>query len=207
MQEIISEIINSIEALTILEVLGLILGIMSSILLIKNSISTWPVGIAFVVVSIIVLWNFQLYGDVINNAVFFVLYCYAWYEWLYGKNEEAPEYPITRSSTSQSFVNVGIVIIGTFIFAQFLFWLPSVLNIEPASLPYWDSLTTVIGFVATWLTARKKLDSWMFWLTANVLLTGIYFYKGLYYYSLLYLIYIGFAIWGYLSWKKIMAKQ
>jgi nicotinamide mononucleotide transporter len=55
-----------------------------------------------------------------------------------------------------------------------------------------------------WLTARKKIDNWYFWLVINVLATGIYFYKELYFFSLLYFLYIGMAIMGYMAWKKTM---
>jgi len=208
MFEILPEILQSISALTFLEIIGLILGVVSSILLIQNRIITWPFGIAFVIVSIIVLWNAALYGDVILNIIFFVLYTYGWYNWIYGRKKKELTLPISYSHKKEFWLCLTVTLVGLYIFAQFLIYFPTLIDgMTPASLPYWDSLTTMLSFTAIFLTAKKRMDSWGYWLAANVLYTGIYFYKELYYYSMLYLIYIGFAIWGYASWRKIMMSQ
>ena len=73
-----------------------------------------------------------------------------------------------------------------------------------ASLPYWDSTTSVLSITAMWLTAKKKIENWVIWLVVDLLATGIYYYKGLYFYCILYLVYIGMAVAGYLSWRKSM---
>ena len=88
---------------------------------------------------------------------------------------------------------IGIVFFGT------------LLNVyTDASLAYWDSTTSVLSIVGMWLTAKKKLENWYFWLAVDVLATGIYLYKGIYFYALLYLIYVGLAVSGLISWKKSM---
>jgi nicotinamide mononucleotide transporter len=71
-----------------------------------------------------------------------------------------------------------------------------------ASVPYWDSTTSILSIAAMWLTAKKKIENWIIWLIIDILATGIYYYKGLYFYCILYLVYIGMAVAGYLSWRK-----
>ena len=99
-------------------------------------------------------------------------------------------------------------VVGVFLFSNFLISLPDLFEgLAPASLPYWDSTTSVLSVAAMWLTARKKIENWAFWFVVNVLATGIYYYKDLHFYSLLYFVYIGLAIAGYLTWKKSMLNQ
>jgi nicotinamide mononucleotide transporter len=102
-----------------------------------------------------------------------------------------------------SFITAGISFIGIFLFAKFLIYLPHIfLDIEAASLPYWDSTTSILSVTGMWLTAKKKIENWYYWLLVDVLATGIYFYKDLYFYSLLYFIYIGLAVAGYVAWRR-----
>ena len=58
-----------------------------------------------------------------------------------------------------------------------------------------------------WLTAKKKIESWYYWLLVDILATGIYFYKELYFLAILYMVYIVMAVMGYLAWKKSLEKQ
>ena len=76
-----------------------------------------------------------------------------------------------------------------------------------ASLPYWDSATSILSIGAMWLTVKKKIENWIIWLVVDLLATGIYYYKGIYFYSILYLLYTGMAIAGYISWRRSMNSQ
>ena len=55
-----------------------------------------------------------------------------------------------------------------------------------------------------WLTARKKIDNWYYWFLVDVIATGVYLAKDLQFYALLYFIYIGLAVSGYLAWRKTL---
>ena len=71
-----------------------------------------------------------------------------------------------------------------------------------ASLPYWDSATSVLSVTGMWLTTKKKIENWYYWLIVDILATGIYMYKELYFYGILYFVYIFLAVAGYMAWKN-----
>ena len=110
-------------------------------------------------------------------------------------DDELPVTNVTlRTAVILSMVTVlGIIAMGYF-FAHF----------TNASLPYWDSATTVMSLVAMWMTARKDLENWYVWLLVDVIATAIYLYKGLDFYALLYCVYIGMAFAGWWSWRQSM---
>lgn len=201
MQEIINTIAEYAQNIAILEFVGLVFGLLAVYFLIKENIWTWPTGIAYVLVSFVIFWDAKLYGDFGLHIVFLVLNVYGWYFWVFAKKKDEEEVPVTRINSQLLLILSVLSILGVFVMG---FVLESYTD---ASLPYWDSATTVLSFTGMWLTARKKLESWHFWFVVDVLATGIYIYKGIYFYAALYLVYIGMAVVGYLAWKKSLEAQ
>ncbi|MEM6523638.1 MAG: nicotinamide riboside transporter PnuC [Bacteroidota bacterium] len=195
-----NEIINYLNEIELLEASGLVFGLLAVYFLIRENILTWPAGIAYVLVSFIIFGREKLYGDFALHIVFLILNVYGWWFWAKDTGEKKSELPITTFPLKIQFVLWGVSIVGVFIGGYFL-------SKSDASLPYWDSATTVLSLTGMWLTARKKIENWHFWLVVDVLATGIYFYKGIYFYAMLYFIYIGMAVAGFMAWKKTMKNQ
>lgn len=189
-----------------LELGGLIAGLLCVFFLIKRNVLTWPFGILYVLISFVVFWQARLYGDFILHVIFLILNIYGWYSWRNGDDDTVLD--IKNLAPKSTIITLAITLIGIYLFGQFLILLPSLIpGIDPAALPYWDSTTSILSVTGMWLTARKYIDNWYYWLVVDMLATGIYFYKGIYFYSILYFIYIGMAIAGYLSWRKAQQLQ
>ena len=88
MQEIWQEIISYASHIDFLELLGLIFGLVCVWLLIRQNIYTWPAGIIYVLISLVIFWRIQLYGDFILHIFFLILNIYGWYFWAFGKKKE-----------------------------------------------------------------------------------------------------------------------
>jgi len=202
MDEIFRQIINYASRINILEAGGLLFGLLCVWFLIKDNILTWPCGIIYVLISFIIFWKAKLYADFGLHVFFLILNIYGWYFWLKGGKEKDKSSEVPISTIDYKWW-IGLVIFSFF----GIFAMGSLLSRTDASVPFWDSATTVLSLVGMWLTARKKIENWHFWFIVDVLATGVYVYKGIYFYALLYLIYIGMAIAGYLSWKRIMALE
>jgi nicotinamide mononucleotide transporter len=185
----------------IFEVLGLILGLLAVWFLIKENIWTWPVGIVYVVFSLYIFWEAKLYDDFALHIFFLVMNVYGWWFWVYGKKKSEKELSVTTSTVATLVVVMVVSAVLIFINGYLLE------KYTDASLPYWDSTTTILSLSAMWLTARKKIENWFLWLVVDILASGIYFFKELYFYSFLYLVYVGLAVWGYLEWEKSMLKS
>ena len=76
-----------------------------------------------------------------------------------------------------------------------------------SDIPYWDGLTTGLGLVATWMTARKILENWLVWIFTDILCVGIYYYKELHLTAIFYLIMAIIAVIGYYKWKRSMKES
>jgi nicotinamide mononucleotide transporter len=208
LNDIWQDVISYAEQISIWELSGLFFGILAVVFLIRESIWTWPAGIAYVIVSFVVFWEARLYGDFLLHIFFLVLNIYGWIFWSRKSKRQVPDLKITTLPVKQNITTLLLTITGIIVFAQFLINLPDLIDgIEPAALPYWDSTTSILSVTGMWLTARKKIENWYYWFAIDIIAAGVYFHKDLYFYSLLYFLYIGMAIAGYIAWRKTMLKQ
>ena len=205
MQDFWNEVIGYASQIDILEFLGLVFGLLTVWFLIKQNIQTWPAGIIYVLISFVIFWKIQLYGDFILHIFFLVLNIYGWYYWIHSKKSKNEELPITTLNLRSNVIIAAITILGVFAFGYFLEILPKLIEgLEPAALPYWDATTSILSVTGMWLTTRKKLENWYYWLVVDVLATGIYIYKGIYFYALLYALYVLLVASGLREWRKSM---
>jgi nicotinamide mononucleotide transporter len=199
---IFQDIVDYCTQMGVLEFGGLIFGLLCVIFLIKQNILTWICGIIYVFISFVVFWEARLYGDFLLHIFFLVLNIYGGYAWAHGGSREQ-QLTVSYQSKYQFLSILFISTVGIFLFAQFLIYLPSwIEGLEEAALPYWDSTTSILSVAGMWLTTRKKIENWYYWLVVDVLATGIYYYKELYFYSFLYFVYIGLAVIGYRAWLQ-----
>ncbi len=184
-----------------LEALGLVCGLLAVVLLIRQSIWTWPIGILYVLLSLFIFIDARLYADLLLHVVYLFLNAYGWYYWSRGKSSGDDKLPVTKTPVRiMGFLlllaSAGIALLGLLLTTY-----------TDAALPYWDSTTTILSFAGMWLTARKKIENWYIWFVVDVIAAGMYFYKELYFFSILYFIYIGLAVAGYISWRKTYNNQ
>ncbi len=208
MDELLNESWQYLLDIELLEALGLVFGLLAVYYLVVENILTWPVGITYILISFVIFWKQQLYGDFLLHIFFLLLNIYGWYHWKYGNDDSQTKVPVTWMSLKKNLVYISVSIVGVFLFGYFLSSVHLIFpNLIPASVPYWDAATTSLSVIAMWLTARKNIENWIYWLIVDILATGIYYYKGIHFYALLYFIYIGLAIAGFIEWNKTIRQQ
>jgi nicotinamide mononucleotide transporter len=68
--------------------------------------------------------------------------------------------------------------------------------------PYMDASTTVLSVFASWLTARAKLENWLYWIVVDAALAWLYAEQGLVFTAFLFLVYLVIAAAGFIEWLK-----
>ena len=167
----------------------------------KNNIWVFPTGMIGTAIFVYLLYKFDLLGDMFINGYYFIMSIYGWYFWSKkDKSEQLP--PITRVTNSEKRTSI-IIFICTMMFVVTVYYLSDKFNTWMA---YVDTLTTAIFFVGMWLMAKRKIESWTYWIIGNIITIPLYFYKGLTFSSLLYIVLTVIAIYGYIEWKKNLDK-
>ena len=71
---------------------------------------------------------------------------------------------------------------------------------DPA--PFLDAVAVMLSVVGTWWLAQSYLEQWLIWIVADVLTTALCLTTGQYWMAILYMVYIGSAVYGYIHWKS-----
>ena len=184
---------------TLLELFAVTMNILSVIYAKRNSILVYPTGLIGTGIFVYILYNFSLLGDMIINFYFVIMSIYGWYYWSQKKNGEVL-HNVSRTSTKEYYFILMLGIISLLsIYTIYNFY-----DKWDSWTAYVDTITTAIFFVAMYLMARRKVESWIFWIIGDLITIPLYFYKGLTISSIQYLIFLILAILGYISWKKIL---
>lgn len=184
---------------TLLELFAVTMNIFSVIYAKRNSILVYPTGLIGTGIFVYILYNFSLLGDMIINFYFVIMSIYGWYYWSQKKNGEVL-HNVSRTSTKEYYFILMLGIISLLsIYTIYNFY-----DKWDSWTAYVDTITTAIFFIAMYLMARRKVESWIFWIIGDLITIPLYFYKGLTISSIQYLIFLILAILGYISWKKIL---
>ena len=185
-----------------LELFAVIMNITSVFYAKRNNILVYPTGLIGTGIFVYILLNFSLLGDTIINAYFFSMSIYGWYFWSRKKDEVFVNQVSTINRNEIKYL--FILAISSLIFIYLVYDYFDKWNNWTA---YVDNVTTAIFFIAMWLMAKRKVESWIFWIIGDLITVPLYFYKGLTISSLQYIIFLILAVLGYISWKKILNKN
>jgi len=185
--------------LTLLQWLGTIFGVCQVLLARQNNIHNYLFGIVAILISIWVLYQSQLYADILLNLYYLVMSIYGWFYWMRGKQQK--EAPISYSSKKEHKIAVGIVL-GCF--ALMAYWLGQHTD---SDVPYWDAMVVAFAWAGMWLMAKRKIENWIYLNISNFISIPLLTYKELYIYAGLTAFLFAVAVSGYIKWKKIIAQK
>jgi nicotinamide mononucleotide transporter len=182
------------------EALGVLFGIVSVFLTVRENIWCWPTGLVNVGLFVIVFYEAKLYADMGLQVVYLALCLYGWYEWLHGGQARAT----LEVSRAPRAVLAALGLAGlafSLLLGRFL------ARATDASLPFWDASTTGFSLVAQALLTRKWIENWVVWIVVDVVYVGIYVYKALYPTAGLYVVFLALAMLGLREWKATLRSR
>ena len=184
-----------------IELLATIFGLISVYLATKANILTWPSGILNEFFLFLLFFQVQLYADMLLQVYFFVVTLYGWYYW----NADTEERKISRiTNRSRAFV-ISLLVLGSLGFGIFFskihLLLPQFFTLA-ADYPYTDSFVLTASIIATFLLARKKVESWYLWILVDIVSVVLFYIKNIQFLALEYLIFLGLASFGLWNWEK-----
>ena len=183
----------------LLEISGTFFGVVYVILAAKRNIWCWFAGMISSILSVYLFWVYsKLYAEAILYFYYVIAGIIGWIQW---SNPKTDRPFITRVTYTKHIVFIfsGIVLsVGLYFLISFVF--------PDAARPLIDSFTTVFSFLATWMTIRKWLSSWIYWIIIDTISVGLYWSRDLNIYAFLMIFYTVLAVYGYYSWKNAGTK-
>jgi nicotinamide mononucleotide transporter len=178
---------------TLLEIVGVITGLLCVYLAAKNNIWNWPFAIVSVVIYVFIFYNAHLFADMGLQVYFLLVNIYGW--WYWGHKSQAEKPLVKRITQKEIWLSAGAIAVFTFV-------LGSLLNYTTASFPYLDSFCAACSLVAQIFLARKVLENWLIWIFVDIIYVGVYVFKHLQPTALMYAVYVAIALMGYIDWRK-----
>lgn len=197
----------------ILEIIGVIFGLMSVLFSKKRNILVYPTGIISTLIFVYLLWAAQLFGDMLINGYYTIMSVYGWVVWT--RHSEDKIHTKISKTTSSDRIFILILAMFSWLFVMMVYWLkPFIKNnfsCEGVSagfqhftlIDYTDIFTTSVAVMGMWLMAQRKIENWICWIVVDVVSVPLYYYKGLIFSSFQFFVFTIIAILAYFEWRKI----
>ncbi len=176
----------------ILEFIAALSAIFYVVLAAKQCYLCWPISILSTLIYMGLYFNVHLYLESILQIFYLILSIYGWIFWQ--KNET--KFLVTKNSFGYNFLSIFTLLIVSLI----LSFIAS--NHSDISMPYLDAPIFIFSLYATFITAKKKLESWTYWIVIDLISGYVSFSKGLRVTSVLFFVYVVLAIFGFYEWRK-----
>ena len=182
------------DQVTTAELLGFITGLWCVWLTVKVKIGNFPVGIANASFFLVLFLAAGLYADAGLQVVYIVLGFVGWWQWLHGGHDHARLDARWASSREIITLIMAVVLIT---------WgLTVLLGHVNDVAPFWDALTTALSLAAQWLLNTKKVQTWWFWIAADVIYIPLYGSKHLWLTSAVYVVFLALCVRGLAAWRR-----
>lgn len=181
-----------------LEVFGVIVGLVYLWLEYKASIYLWIASVVMPAIYIFVYYDAGLYADFGINIYYLVIALYGWWLWKRGVRSDSSEMLPPSFMAGRYIVPLTLSFLILFLFIAWI-----LIRFTDSTVPWLDSFTTSLSIVAMWMLARKYVEQWWVWIVVDVVSAGLYVYKDLHFTAALYGLYAVVAYFGYLKWKKM----
>lgn len=189
---------------TWLEFIAVVAGIGSVWFSKKENILVYPVGLINTIIYIYLSIKGSLFGEASVNLYYTIMSVYGWMLW--AKRDQLAHHVvvITKSNRKDWIQQLLFFLFFYCVIFVALTYLKK--DFAPGAIPAADAFASATAFTGMWLMARKKVESWLWWILTNISSIPLYFVKGYVFTSVYYFILLIMAFWGLAEWIS-RAKQ
>lgn len=186
---------------TVVEVAAFLTGLFYIFLAVRQKSAAWPFGIVNALLYVYVFFQSKFYADMGLQVYYVLAGVYGWIHWSRTRSDSLSVVPVTRLTLLSGLILLAVC--GG-LFAGIAHILS---RYTDSPLPHWDAFTTAVGFVATWMLARKIYENWMLWVVVDAVCVGLYIYRQLYFTAALFAVFTVLAVAGLVRWRTDMRPQ
>ena len=142
----------------------------------------------------------HLLGEASVNFYYTVMSIYGWILWT-KRNEQHHHVIVITKSTSKEWLQ-HILFFAVFYVAIFFSLTYLKRSFATGAIPWADALASATAYTGMWLMAKKKVESWYWWIATNIASIPLYFVKDYVFTSVYYLVLLIMAVFGLLEWMR-----
>jgi len=188
-----SEFVTGAQSASPAELLAVALGLAYIVLAIRQHRGCWIAGGASTAIYIAIFMKAGLFLQAGLQVAYVVMSVYGWMAWRAGGDLAArpQSWPL-----SKHLLAMFAVFLATALSA------PLLAHYTDSPAPLADSLGTWASIAATWLLARRYLETWFWWMIIDSGLAVLFANQGLVFTAGLYLAFAVLAIAGWRAWRR-----
>lgn len=198
--EIYQQFVTGLLQTSALEFIAVISGIVSVYFSQKANIWVYPTGIINTVIYIYLSFKGHLLGEASVNIFYTIMSIYGWILWSKKDDANNTVLAIEYSNGKEWFLQLSFF---TIIYAV-IFYSLSYLKKDFAqgAIPAADAFASASAYTGMLMMARKKVESWFWWVITNTASIPLYFIKGYVFTSFQFVVLLAMAFVGWASWRK-----
>jgi len=199
--EFYHQLISGLQQTGPLEFIAVIAGIGSVWFSRKENILVYPVGLINTIFYIYLSVKGHLYGEASVNFYYTIMSIYGWILWSKKdrqKNERVLH--ITYSNRKEWIRQLLFFSVFYIVIFFSLSWAKQAF--APEAIPWADAFASATAYTGMWLMAKKKIESWIWWIATNLASIPLYFIKGYVFTSVQFFVLLVLAVAGLMEWKK-----
>lgn len=200
MQHFFQTFVTQVQQTSLMEFIAVITGIASVFFSKKENILVYPVGLINTIIYVYISIEGSLFGEASVNFYYTVMSIYGWILWARRDQQHKVVLHITTSSFKEW--TQQLVFFAFFYVAIFLALTWARKAFYANTIPFMDAFASATAFTGMWLMAKKKVESWYWWIATNVTSIPLYFIKGYALTSVYYIILLVLALFGLIEWQQ-----
>lgn len=191
----IGELLRELRSTQPVEVVGVVLGIVYVLLIVKRNRLGWIAGGISSSIYVYLAARGRLPMQSTLQAYYVVMAVYGWISWKPALQQEEGG-GIVRWPWRFHLLALLAITVLSLASAKLL------ARETHAAWPYLDSFTTWISLLATWMVARMKLENWLYWIAADSVTAFLFAAQGYPVSTCLFLAYMVIAVFGFREWLQ-----
>lgn len=201
MSSILQDIYQGVLNTGWIEAIAVIAGIVSVWYSRKENILVFPTGLVNTTLFIYLSYKGNLFGEASVNLYYTIMSVYGWYLWTRKKEDHQTLILQITESTKKEWIQQLVFFAAFYIVIYFSLSLAKN-AFAPEAIPWADAFASATAYTGMWLMAKKKVESWFWWILTNIASIPLYFVKGYAFTSVQFLVLLVLAIAGLYSWRK-----
>jgi nicotinamide mononucleotide transporter len=198
----VDAVLQELSEISALEAAGAFFSVLYLVLAIRESLWCWPAAFLSSALTMILMFESQLYAESVLNVYYVAMAVYGWYQWRYGGRKGSTEQlPISVWPLKAHALAIGGTLASSAVIGRLMS------DYTDAAFPYLDTFVSVGSFVTTYMVARKILENWLYWLVVDGLSLYLYWQRDLNLYVLLFAVYLVLVVIGLIRWHRDWRSQ
>lgn len=200
LSEIYHQFISGLQQTGGLEFIAVLSGIVSVWFSQKVNIWVYPIGIISTIIYIYISVKGHLLGEASVNIFYTIMSIYGWIIWAKKDEKNKTVLLIKYSTVKERILHLLFFALLYVIIYFALSYLKK--GFAPGAIPAADAFASASAYTGMLLMARKKVESWYWWIITNIASIPLYFIKGYVFTSFQFLVLLVMAFVGLVSWHK-----